>query len=248
MKYSYLNKCIPTLIVALICSGCSSSIKPEYGYLGRAKFIPAQNARNFYGKELCQANEYHCIKIKNSDTWSKLFPDAKERQIVMRLNRLNMPLSRRPWIVVPDKLSEIAYNDISPLPLKISTKGKKQILISLREHAFAAYDTRGNLVHWGPISAGKQNCASGETCETVVGKFRVFRVHGENCKSGKYPIATNGGAPMPYCMFFHRGWAIHGSTLPGRHNSHGCVRLFYEDAKWLNKFFVKIGTTVNVLS
>ncbi len=212
-----------------------------------SQFVPKKNEKEFYGQQLCQSNNYHCIRVKRSDTWAKLFPNTTERQLVMRLNRTNLPIHLRPWIVVPNHLSEIAYNDLSPLPLKIDTKGKKRVVINLRELAFAAYNAKGYLVHWGPISAGKGVCANGESCDTVVGDFRLFRVHGKNCKSGKYPIETNGGAPMPYCMFFHKGWAIHGSTLPGYHNSHGCVRLFYEDAQWLNQFFVKVGTHIKVV-
>ena len=59
---------------------------------------------------------------------------------------------------------------------------------------------------------------------------------------------------MPYCMFFHTGFALHGSyEVPGYNASHGCVRLYKEDAKWLNEEFVELpafendkGTTVIV--
>ena len=46
---------------------------------------------------------------------------------------------------------------------------------------------------------------------------------------------------MPFCMFFYHGYAMHASYLPGYHASHGCIRLFYEDAEWLNKNFVDMG-------
>ena len=57
---------------------------------------------------------------------------------------------------------------------------------------------------------------------------------------------------MPYCMHFWRGIALHGSEeVPGYSASHGCVRLFIQDARWLNEEFVdlpgaggKIGTRV----
>ena len=40
-------------------------------------------------------------------------------------------------------------------------------------------------------------------------------------------------------MFFHGGFALHGSyEVPGYHASHGCVRMFVNDAKWLNEEFV----------
>lgn len=86
-------------------------------------------------------------------------------------------------------------------------------------------------------------CSDRENFETIVGKFKIFCVHGENCKLGKYPIETNGGAPMPYLYVFFIG-VIHGSTFPGYHNSYGCVRLFHEDSKWLNEYFIKIGMAV----
>lgn len=53
---------------------------------------------------------------------------------------------------------------------------------------------------------------------------------------------------MPYCMFFHGGYALHGSyKVPGYDDSHGCIRLFIDDARWLNEEFVKIGITKIVI-
>ena len=63
--------------------------------------------------------------------------------------------------------------------------------------------------------------------------FYVFHKKGANCISKKYPVGE-GGAPMPFCMFFYGGYAMHASFLPGYHASHGCIRMFYEDAKiWI---------------
>ena len=46
---------------------------------------------------------------------------------------------------------------------------------------------------------------------------------------------------MPYCMHFFRGYALHGSrTVPGYADSHGCVRMFIEDARWLNEEFIDV--------
>ena len=51
---------------------------------------------------------------------------------------------------------------------------------------------------------------------------------------------------MPYCMFFHKGFALHGSDdIPGYRASHGCVRMFTRDAKWLNEEFVEISSERN---
>jgi lipoprotein-anchoring transpeptidase ErfK/SrfK len=39
-------------------------------------------------------------------------------------------------------------------------------------------------------------------------------------------------------MFFNGNFALHGSyNVPGYNDSHGCVRLFVNDAQWLNQEF-----------
>ncbi|MCB4769283.1 L,D-transpeptidase [Ancylobacter sp. Lp-2] len=57
---------------------------------------------------------------------------------------------------------------------------------------------------------------------TPTGSFRPQRLH-RRYFSRKYD-----NAPMPYAVFFHRGWAIHGTNdlnRLGRPASHGCIRL-----------------------
>ena len=42
------------------------------------------------------------------------------------------------------------------------------------------------------------------------------------------------GSPMPYSIFFRRGYAIHGSpSVPAGPASHGCVRVTNQDMDWL---------------
>jgi lipoprotein-anchoring transpeptidase ErfK/SrfK len=48
-------------------------------------------------------------------------------------------------------------------------------------------------------------------------------------------------------MFFHGGYAIHGSyQVPGYNASHGCIRVHPSDAEWLSDNFVRYGTKVVV--
>lgn len=209
----------------------------------------AQAYNEYYGKELCAYEGFECVKVQKGDTWQKLFPDVREREIVKRLNRTNMALRYRSWIVVPTNLSDVTHMDLSPFPDQIDPPGKNLIKVDLKLHAFAAYDPQGELVHWGPVSGGKGWCPdTASACNTALGKHRIIRKQGPECESSKFPLETDGGAPMPYCMHYYRGYALHGSTLPGYHASHGCVRLFYDDAKWLNKEFGKIGTKVVVVN
>ncbi len=211
-----------------------------------AQAQPAGESR-YYGGHLCAYDDFTCVKVKHGETWKKLFPDRREREIVKRLNRTNLPLYSRQWIVVPDNLSSLDYFDLSPFPEEIDASGEKIVLVNLNLHAFAAYDEAGSLVHWGPVSGGKGWCSNiNQQCSTATGSFRVSRKRGPECISNTFPVNTGGGAPMPYCIYYYRGFALHGSTLPGYHASHGCVRLFHEDAEWLNKQFLSIGSRVIV--
>ena len=102
------------------------------------------------------------------------------------------------------------------------------------------------LVNWGPIASGRDKCPdSPRACKTLTGIYRVFSKESDKCKSDVFPIGK-GGAPMPYCMYFHKGFALHGSAdMPGYRASHGCVRMFTRDAKWLNENFVESSNPQN---
>lgn len=202
----------------------------------------------YYGQNLCGYSDFTCHKVRHNDTWAKLFPSKRDREIVKRLNRTNIPLSYRSWIVIPKHLKELDYLDLSPFPLHIKPQKERIVLVNMRLLAFAAYETDGQLIHWGPISGGRDWCDDIQLpCNTALGTYRVYDKQGSDCVSTKFPIETDGGAPMPFCMHYHEGFALHGSsTVPGYNASHGCIRLFEEDAKWLNENFVKIGTKVIV--
>ena len=105
----------------------------------------------------------------------------------------------------------------------------------------------GTVVRTGKGSGGKHYCAdSGRRCKTPAGEFRITSKGGAGCASSRYPIGR-GGSPMPYCMFFSKYYAIHGSYhVPNYNASHGCIRIQPSEAKWLSNNFVRIGTKVVV--
>jgi len=201
----------------------------------------------YYGGHLCSYDAFNCVSVGRGDTWGKLFPNKRLREIVKRLNRTNVALRYRRWIVVPVNLKNLNHMDLSPFPDYMSTSGQKLVIVNLGLHAFAAYNKEGSLVHWGPVSGGKGWCPDvSQKCETAVGSYRIVQKQGPECVSKTFPVETGGGAPMPHCMHYYRGFALHGSTLPGFHASHGCIRLFFDDAKWLNYQFLNVGTRVVV--
>lgn len=135
-------------------------------------------------------------------------------------------------------------------PLRISPTGQKLFVFDPKAWAWAAYDADGNRVMTGSASGGRDMCPDvGKPCRTVTGTFRVYNKRGVDCKSGEYPVETEGGAKMPYCMYFFQGFTIHAAyDVPYYNSSHGCVRVLPSAAKWLNEQFITIGTKVIVLS
>lgn len=205
---------------------------------------------------LCNDERYFCINIQKGETWSTLFADNELRNMVMRVNRMNIELRPGMLIAIPYDIATTTVKDFSPFAQQIQPIGNKVVIFDPTKHAWGAYDVEGHLVKWGPAAGGKDFCPDvNSECYTSVGEFTIYQKRNEDCKSTKFPIPT-GGAPMPYCMFFNGGYALHASKeVPGYNASHGCVRLLLEDARWLNQDFVEsanknkgiLGTKVIVL-
>lgn len=117
-----------------------------------------------------------------------------------------------------------------------------------RKLRWYAYDSKGRLIKSGHASGGRGYCPDlKRSCRTPVGHFRVQRKGGPGCKSAKFPLGR-GGSPMPYCSFFSRYYAVHGSYhVPNYNASHGCIRVHPSAARWLSKNFLFYGTKVIVL-
>ena len=78
------------------------------------------------------------------------------------------------------------------------------------------------LAHVFPVSTGRKGYG------TPSGRYQVQWIH-PKWRSRKYNMA-----PMPWSVFFHGGYAVHGTTeirRLGRPASHGCVRLDPKNAK-----------------
>jgi lipoprotein-anchoring transpeptidase ErfK/SrfK len=83
-----------------------------------------------------------------------------------------------------------------------------------------------------PVSTGRKGYG------TPVGKYQAEWLSAKH-RSRKYHWA-----PMPWSVFFHGGYAIHGTTEVrrlGRPASHGCVRLHPDNAKILYTLIRKSG-------
>lgn len=134
-------------------------------------------------------------------------------------------------------------------PARIRAPGHKMFVFSPRHRAWAAYSADGSKVATGIANGGASFCDDiGKACTTPAGMYAIHTKKGYDCVSKKFPVGV-GGAPMPYCMFFRGGYAIHGSPyLSNNNSSHGCIRVTTSAAQWLSNNFMSIGTKVLVLS
>jgi len=142
-----------------------------------------------------------------------------------------------------------SFSSGSGFPSQRAPSSRRTFIFNPKSTSWAAYDRSGALVKSGRASGGKSWCADiGRSCRTVTGSFYIYHKKGADCVSSKYPVGE-GGARMPHCMFFHRGYAVHGSgDVPNYNASHGCIRVTPSAAQWLNNSFMTVGTKVIVRS
>lgn len=136
------------------------------------------------------------------------------------------------------------------LPQNVDYGREKVILVDPNKFAWGAYDADGKLVRGGIASAGADYCQDeGHSCRTATGTFRIYSLGNADCVSHKFPLGE-GGALMPYCMFFHGGQSLHGTPdqlFSDANISHGCVHMRIPDVEWLRYNFARVGTKVVVL-
>lgn len=110
-----------------------------------------------------------------------------------------------------------------------------------------AINSSGKVVRTGHGSGGRNYCPDiHRACRTPSGTYHIISKGGAGCRSSRYPVGK-GGAPMPWCMYFNKYYAVHGSyDVPKYNASHGCIRVTPRDAHWLSNNFMHIGTTVHV--
>ncbi len=115
-------------------------------------------------------------------------------------------------LIAPDVATELAADP--PLPVIVAR-------IDLSDQTMNVY-VEDQLTYTFRVSTARGGYI------TPVGRYKaewLSRYH----RSRKYD-----NAPMPWAVFFHGGYAVHGTTeirRLGRPASHGCVRLHPENAK-----------------
>jgi lipoprotein-anchoring transpeptidase ErfK/SrfK len=90
----------------------------------------------------------------------------------------------------------------------------------------------GRVIHRWKVSTARRGYV------TPRGSWRPTRLH-KMWYSRKYDMS-----PMPYSVFYHRGYAIHGTGAVkslGRPASHGCVRLHTSNAARFYSLVKQVG-------
>jgi hypothetical protein len=143
---------------------------------------------------------------------------------------------------VPEPVAEPASQAAPGLvsgPVKPRKRGAgRQLTIRLKSQRFE-YIEGGELVRVGEISSGSAEHP------TPKGSFRVLSKE-EDKRSRSYTNYFNQPTPMPYALQFYGPYFVHEGWLPGHADSHGCVRLHYEDAKFVFER-IRVGDRVAVV-
>lgn len=141
-------------------------------------------------------------------------------------------------LVIPGRGSATATSSPAPTSSSVSapTSGK-WIDINVATQGLVAYEGQ-RPVYWATVSTGLARTP------TVKGRFRIYSKYRSTTMSGPGYRYTN----VPYVMFFHRGYSMHGCYWHnnfGQPMSHGCVNMRIADAQWLFEW-APMGTLVVV--
>jgi hypothetical protein len=118
------------------------------------------------------------------------------------------------------------------LCLTAPAKAELLVNISKSQQRLSVTIDGAEAYRW-PVSTGRRGH------ETPAGKFRPIRLE-RHWYSHEYGLT-----PMPWAVFFHRGYAVHGTMEAynlGHAASHGCVRLRPDNASTLFSLVRRQGT------
>jgi lipoprotein-anchoring transpeptidase ErfK/SrfK len=123
--------------------------------------------------------------------------------------------SRRASLIPPEK--DPRY--------QVPRASSRELTIFLDSQTFE-YVEDGRVFASGEVSTGSAQHP------TPTGSFRVLSKD-KNKSSGSYTNYYDQPTPMPYSLQFYGPYFIHEGWMPGHPDSHGCIRLHYEDARLL---------------
>lgn len=115
----------------------------------------------------------------------------------------------------------------------------RSLTISLDRQQFT-YSVDGETRRTGPISSGAPGYP------TPTGRFAVLGKDRDKVSS-RYTNQLGMQAWMPYSIQFHGHYFLHEGWLPGYPDSHGCVRVGEQDARFLFEQ-MRLGDRIDVVN
>ena len=170
--------------------------------------------------------DYRVDSLYSRKDIDSLFQSYTDEQLktILALNRIERSRLRPNRQIVIPECASAEFNVYSPFPENIHFLQciPKTVLISQRVQAFGLYEN-GELVKWGPVSTGKRST------RTPNG------LNYGNYKAKRKISTVDESWIMPYYFNFmnFEGIGVHQYSMPGYPASHGCVRLYMEDAKYI---------------
>lgn len=114
---------------------------------------------------------------------------------------------------------------LPPDPKSLPEADKRQLDIRVASQRFNYFED-DQLVWTGPVSSGKKEHPTPKGSYHVQSKLK-------NKRSGSYTNYFDQPTPMPYALQFRGPYWVHEGYVTGKPESHGCVRLRHEDAKFV---------------
>lgn len=211
------------LILLILFTGCNP--KPQVAEADASqKFEMVNPVIKREPKDFRQELTYSIDSLKSKQDVDSLLNRYSEKELhaILALNRMDRNRLRPNTNLVIPECAASDFLDYSPLPSNIDFMAciPKAVLVSQRVQAFGLYEN-GELVQWGPVSTGKRST------RTPNG------LNYGNYKARKKISTVDASWVMPYYFNFmnHEGIGTHQYALPGYPASHGCVRMYMDDAK-----------------
>jgi hypothetical protein len=171
--------------------------------------------------------EYRKIRLSDP-AWQQIRREmgSSAELLLRKINRMDeRHLRRLSQVVAPTQLVDPLVCSPFPLSLERAAEWPKLVLVSQRVQAFGAYQ-KGRLVRWGPVSTGVPKHPTPQN------------LYYTSWKSRRKVSSLNRTWVMPWYVNLHTsmGVAFHQYAMPGKPDSHGCIRLLLEDAQWMYRW------------
>ena len=167
---------------------------------------------------------YQLVATKDTIDWLTQLQPGDTMTALMVINRVDgWRLKHLDTLVFPDTIGA-GIDMYSPFPKRVDSLRHihKIIFVSHYAQAFSVYEN-GECIKWGPVNLGTKYGP------TPVGLFAT------NWKAKRTTSTVNPTWILDWYFNIanYDGIGMHQYALPGYPASHGCIRMYREDAKWL---------------